>query len=194
MITATSIIKNTGLMRKILGLIGLLAMASLSAQDFERVEVVKVDSTRSAADLYRTAERWFVDTFKDAEEVIQLRDTISHTLVGKGMGQVAWVYSGAPNIPLPWRYSVEVQTKDGRYRVKVYDMATLRGGTYYSIMDTPCCLDMANCNYVPKTKAEQKYDAKTKAANISVCEQIRSEVAALIASLNLAMTKPKDDW
>jgi hypothetical protein len=53
---------------------------------------------------------------------------------------------------------------------------------------------MANCNYLPKTKAEQKYDAKTKAANISVCEQIRTEVAALIASLNLAMTKPKDDW
>ncbi len=169
-------------------------MATVSAQGFEVVEVVKVDSTRSAADLYRTAERWFVDTFKDAEEVIQLRDTTSHTLVGKGMGHVDWVYSGPPAIPLPWRYSVEVQTKHGRYRVKVYDMATLRGGTYYSIMDTPCCLDMAICNYVPKTKAEQKYDALTKAANISVCEQIRTEVASLIASLNLAMSKPKDDW
>jgi hypothetical protein len=184
-------------MRNILGVLGLVAITTASAQNLERVEVVKVDSTRTAVYLYRTAERWFVDTFKDAQEVIQLRDTTSHILVGKGMGQATMIWEKPTFVAVPilFSYTVEVEAKDGRYRVKVYNMIYQpAGGPSSPIMDTPCCHDIAACNYVPKTKTEQKYDAETKSSQISVCEQIRAEVATLLSSLNLAMTKAKDDW
>lgn len=84
---------------------------------FERTEIVKVDSTVRAIDLYRSARRWFAEAFKDSKEVIQFEDTTTRTIVGKG------------NIPLEWPsssmaghidFTVEVIAKDGRYRVRLY--------------------------------------------------------------------------
>jgi len=170
--------------------LGAYAQAQAPLQAFEQIEVVEVPET--AAELFRKAERWFVDTFKDASEVIQLRDSVTHTLVGKGE-RVTYFVSGkglntVTGQPV-FRYSMEVQTKEGRYRVKVYD-ATIDGG--YFGPDT-CCL--GPCEPVGEHRGLEKRVAviledKRKA----ICPQAKAEVTALLASLKGAMLKPKDDW
>lgn len=179
----TSAASIFGRMRKILGLAGLLAMATVSAQGFEVVEVVKVDSTLSAADLYRTAERWFVDTFKDAQEVIQLRDTTTHTLLGKGASLLPFGQSS-----ITMRYSVEVSTKLGRYRIRIYNVTMEQ--VEYVDNDTACLVTWAS--YTPS-----KYNNARKSVvkqQTDICSAAKVTLESLPSSLKAVMLKPKDDW
>lgn len=168
-------------MRNALTPIALLIAAGSIAQPFEYVEVVKVDSTRSAADLYRTAERWFVDTFKDAQEVIQLRDTITHTLVGKGS-----MYSSAQCYGT---YAVEVESRAGRYRIRVYDAAA-GGYPFGHIADST----------FERMKVEgvrglgKKIYASALDTQRACYRHFEQHMASIAPSLKAAMIKPKDDW
>jgi hypothetical protein len=168
-------------MRIALTPIALLIAAYSFAQPFERVEVVKVDSTRSAADLYRTAERWFVDTFKDAQEVIQLRDTVTHTIVGKGS-----MYSSAHCFGT---YAVEVETRDGRYRVRVYDAAAM-GYPFGHIADST--YERMKIEGVPGLG--KKTYASVLDTQRACYRHFEEHMAAIPPSLKAAMVKPKDDW
>ena len=175
-------------MRTALTPIALLIAACSVAQPFERVEVVKVDSTRSAADLYRTSERWFVDTFKDAQEVIQLRDTTTHTLVGKGarsMGEGAVL-----------SFSLEVMTKAGRFRLRIYDVSLTSVGlvqslAYYGEPDTNCfrIVDAPLPDVYTPVMIEQMLTMRKE-----TCDRIRGILRNLESSLKAAMDKPKEDW
>lgn len=106
-----------------------------------------MDSTRTADQLYRSARRWFVDAFKDAEEVIQLEDDSARTIVGKG-----WFnYHDMGRI---W-FTVEVAAKAGRYRVRFYNFnhvgvgGLTSGTTYVPYLDYGPIYAGAEC-YTPK--------------------------------------------
>ena len=160
------------------------------AQPFERVEVVKVDSTRSAADLYRTAERWFVDMFKDPQEVIQLRDSVTHTIVGKGADRVPLIFTEPTyaSSTMLMRYTVEVGSKNGRYRLRIYDVSIQ--DVEYVENDSACLATWAS--YVP-TKYNKAHINMVK-SHTNFCAQARSSLESLVSSLQAAMIKPKDDW
>jgi hypothetical protein len=160
------------------------------AQPFERVDVVNVDSTRSAAELYRTAERWFVDSFKDAQEVIQLRDTVTHTLIGKGAKAIPYVVTkpAYASAPMAMRYSVEVSTKKGRYRMRIYDV-TIETVEYLD-NDTACLSSWAS--YTPKKYSNAHKNAVKSQTDL--CSAAKATLETLSVSLKAAMLKPKDDW
>lgn len=91
-----------------------LGIGAQAQKPYERVKVIEVDTTTTAETLRGSARKWFVDSFKDANSVIQMDDPTTNTIMGKG-----WSEFG-PNARL--HYTVEVQCKNGRVRVRVYDV------------------------------------------------------------------------
>lgn len=88
---------------------------------YERVEVVEV-AGKTSDELYKAAKRWFVDAFKDASSVVQMDDPASHTVVGKGNFRYkTYVHASSGMRKGTMRFSVEISTKEGRYRVRFYD-------------------------------------------------------------------------
>jgi hypothetical protein len=171
-------------MRTIITALVCFSCLTAYSQSKERIEVVQAPG--SAVELYRRAERWFVDAFRDADEVLQLRDSVTHTLVGKGASQLYWTHGKGLNMTgssTPFRFSFEVTTKDGRYRVRVYD-ATMNS--------VPCYIDTV-CYAVPTEGSKRLIEVST-AAHDQVCAQAVALIDALIASLKAAMLKPAEDW
>ncbi len=113
-----------------------ISVTTSVAQGFERIEVVQVDSA-SAMELYHKAERWFVDTFNDADEVIQLRDTATRMIVGRATTTVPNRYGkmSSTRSLLPYSFALEFQAKEGRYRARIYQ-AELKGEP---LRDEQCC-------------------------------------------------------
>ena len=91
-----------------------LSFSLLAQKPLERLKVVEVDTVSPAEVLRGTARKWFADSFKDANSVIQMDDAATNTIMGKG-----WSEFGT-NASL--HYSIEVQCKKGRVRVRVYDV------------------------------------------------------------------------
>ncbi len=83
-------------------------------------EVIKVDSTRNAENLYAQAKMFFVDAFKDSKAVIQLEDPVNKTIIGEGSIPYRSRYligSGTTVGKITFRISIAC--KDGRYKYDV---------------------------------------------------------------------------
>jgi len=82
-------------------------------------EVVKVDSAKSN-ELFVRAHEWFANAFKSAKAVIQLDDKEAGKIVGKGTFDVSDNNNHNSLIYIAWTgtvdFTVEIQTKDGRYK------------------------------------------------------------------------------
>lgn len=177
---------------------------------YERTEVVKVDSMAKSADLYRAAKRWFADTFKDAKAVIQLEDTTTHTIVGKG------------NFPLVWEgdskdgridFTVEVMTKDGRYRVRFYDLGhfgspKVFGTTFYPATNLGTVYEGEQC-YRPEhmwsgeKRMLKEYSWVAGNCKEIVWPQVNASIEGMLLTLKATMTnatappskgKTPSDW
>lgn len=175
-------------MKSTLAILAVLAMFPAVGQDNELAEVVEVDSA-SASDLYRRAERWFVDAFNDAQEVIQLRDTVTKTIVGKGSAILGWMTGSGLYViagTSRFEYSVEVSCKDGRYRLRVYDG---------SIERTPIYLTDTCYAALPNTTGPKKTRNSPVEMRDQLCAGVMNTVQGLSTSLREAMlTKTKEDW
>lgn len=169
-----------GFRRAVFAALAGLNLCTISyGQGFERAEVVEVDST-SASELYRRAERWFVDAFKDAQEVVQLRDTVTKVLVGKGVDGNSWSQM---------TFSLEVACKDGRYKARLYDI-TISGAPY---REDTCCYP---CDTTPIPKRGWMRDSRLRWEQVrrDLCGAMPARMDAILASLKSAMLKKEEDW
>jgi hypothetical protein len=152
----------------------------------EKIEVVETPGT--AAELYRKAERWMVDAFRDSKEAIDLRDTATHTLVAKGYRTLHYgVGKGitATYGTVPFTFTLEVSCKDGRYRSRIYNA---QYNTWpVELKDT--CYVAGPLETGPKSSRMIAVEMRDQ-----FCTQIMATVRDLQASLKAAMLKPKDDW
>ncbi len=83
-------------------------------------EVVIVDSIKKD-DIYVAAKRWMVDNFKSVKDAIQLDDTEAGMVIGKGFFTFE-KSSMMTNYEYWIRFSLEISAKDGKYRIRVYDI------------------------------------------------------------------------
>ncbi len=152
----------------------------------EKMEVVLTPGT--ASELFRKAERWMVDAFRDSKEAIDLRDSATHTLVAKGYRTLHFVVGKGittTTATLPFTFTLEVMCKDGRYRSRIYN-------AQYNTMP----VELKDTCFV----AEPAETGGKVLRNIPVqmrdqgCAQIMATVRELEASLKAAMLKPKDEW
>ena len=78
----------------------------------------------SADELYARAREWVALTFEDAHQVLQLEDAPRHLLLGSGYTQ-AQVHrrNGTVKNTVPLWFRFRVETREGRYRVELTDLA-----------------------------------------------------------------------
>ncbi|MBL6448541.1 DUF4468 domain-containing protein [Fulvivirga sp. 29W222] len=73
-----------------------------------------VEATGDAQELYGKAKEWFVNSYKDANAVIQLEDAEKRKLIGKGVINVVHTMVGRDVY-----HTVTIEAKDGRYRYTI---------------------------------------------------------------------------
>lgn len=159
----------------------------------QREEVIEVPGA-NALELYQRSERWFANTFKDANNVLQIQDIDQKLLMGKGATTTIWTTGkGMSSVSgtNPVGYSVEAQCKDGRCRFRVYDI----GSASTPFVTTPNCeADMSQWPE-PKTKSEQRSAEMYPVLYKQQCEQITALIDGLFATYRAAIKEaPKSDW
>ncbi len=131
-------------------------------------EVVQTDSLNKET-LYLRAKKWFVGTYKSANDVIQLDDKEGGEITGKGIFKIDY-YTRNPSIS----HTVTISVKNGRYRYVV---------TGFSYADNQS--QSFNVENFPKSWAGKK----------KLYNNINEEVIRLIASLKKQMSASnKEDW
>jgi len=172
----------------------LLCLPVLAQEPYVKVEIVELDTATTADEMRARARRWFVDTFKDAKEVIQMDDPNTNTIVGKGSFQYRpTILNSSEGRIYPVQFSIEIQCKKGRYRVRLYDFVQPGGGALGPILaDSLHCsgsIYYRTTNGTP-TKFHEKLCAK------EVWPQIHGTEAQLLSSLKATMqSKPSGtDW
>lgn len=151
--------------------------------------VVKVDSTIKQADLYRKGREWFVNTYVDAKEVLQLDDKADGKLMGKGVYKYSF-FNGLNSSSVTMGFTLNLDVKDGRYRYRIYNfngtnknqsaldgLSSRPSGPSYIKLD----YDQTYADY--KAGKRAKYNGKVTAG---MDEQVRG----IIASLEKAMRAP----
>jgi len=138
--------------------------------------VVELDTSITADELYTAAKSWAIDAFKSTKEVIQEADKELHLIYIKGFIK-ANVYGG-------YWFTIKIETKDGRYRYSLYDIiydasATVMGVTSRTTQPIEVSLKEANT----KERGQKYYKG--------VDEKFR----ALLNSLEIRMQDAQtDDW
>lgn len=129
-------------------------------------EIVDSSVTGSADELYSRARVWMANAFKDAQEVIQLDDKETHTLIGKGLFQFIQTMA-----TYSVYFTVKIGTKDNKYRLQFYDIRTEVGTMRI-------------------TKTAESYNAKKGSDKMK--KNINEGFVRLIDSFKTAMNKKSD--
>ena len=97
---------------------------------YEYSEVVFLDSTYKKDMLYKNSKLFFTNAFKSAKDVIQYDDREEGKVIVKGNFSVEGSQSGIllPFFIEEWKidFSLEIFSKDGKYRYRLYDFNILR--------------------------------------------------------------------
>jgi hypothetical protein len=103
-------------------------MSTLTAEDLrpiEKAEVVVVADT-PATELHSRARLWFAETYRSSTSVVQLDDVEGAVLIGKAAFPFRPTKGGMTVgylLPGVIRYTVKVESREGRYRYSISDVA-----------------------------------------------------------------------
>ena len=114
--------------------------------------------------IYRRARRWFVESFRTSNYVLQLQDRDSGEIVGKGISVAG----------IPYRRAILVDCKDGRYRITVTEVTISPGG-----VDIPIESDKYSRYY-----SKSNFEDYVKAIHEDNQATIESLKAAIASSKN----------
>jgi len=177
----------------------MLSIASIAQVPYERTKVVEVDTVTTAEVLRTRVRKWFVDTFQDANEVIQMDDAATNTIVGKGSSKFG-DYSQV-------NYTIEVSARKGKTRIRIYDVhhngigGNTIGGVYFPAATMGNLYDEERC-YTPKAGASEKQSKKAEENMYKWCSNsrplINAEFDRIMKSFEAAMksaaASSSDDW
>jgi hypothetical protein len=175
-----------------------LSLASIAQTPYGREQVVEVDTITSAEVLKAKARQWFVDTFKDANEVIQMDDAATNTIVGKG-----WSEFG-PNAGI--HYTIEVACKQGRARYRIYDVHHKGRGSinlgagpvpvpsWGALYDEEQCYTPVRAGMQSAAGAEKQMKKQCVANRPEIDKRLDRIAALLEAALKSASTPAANDW
>lgn len=163
-----------------------LAVAISSLCHAQEDLVVEVPGV-TASELFRRSERWFVDAFKNAGAVVQLKDSAQKVIVGKGATTLL-VKSGkgimAASVTMNMRYAVETQCREGRCKITV--------NQFYS--DYGEFILYPGCVY---PEVNQKKTSKAIADfYLQECQQVNALIESLQSTYRTALTSTtqEGDW
>lgn len=154
-------------------------------------EIVSVDSSVTKNDLFIAARKWFANTYKSANDVIQMQDKEAGEIIGKGIVKTIYKIPLNPSVVVSVYHTVSITVKDGRYKYEITDLT----GRYYSPGSS------IGTSYIPGSNNEFVYDntiAKFNKKNTAqMNKDVNMKIRAIIKSLKEAMSKAKGgsaDW
>ena len=148
--------------------------------------VVRVDSTITKTDLYRRGREWFVNTYLDPTEVLQLDDKAEGKMIGPGRYRYSFFMGVFFDIRMLFVLNLDV--KDGRYRYRIYNFVNTTLLSNHSATRV-YRMDYEQINKEYKAGKHPRYNGK-------IIVEFDKEVKSIIASLEKAMTtaQAKDDF
>lgn len=183
-------------MKKLLLIFVLLPLFVFS-QDYS--EIVKVPG-KSASQLYLSAREWFAESFKSANDVLQMDDKENGKLIGKGSMPVSVQYKSAFNtvpIILHATFTIKVSVKDSTYKYEIGPIFIDSGGVHslkeYQDASNP---DVARQLLISQGRIKNPSDKMVKTTadfNADIYRACDAEFKKTIESLKSKM-KYKEDW
>lgn len=154
-------------------------------------EVVKVDSLITKNDLFIAARKWFANTYKSANDVIQMQDKEAGEIVGKGIVMTIYKIPLNPSVMVSVYHTISITVKDGRFKYEITDLT----GRYYSPGST------IGTSYISGQNVEFPFSnttAKFNKKNITqMYKDVKTKLDVIIESLKKAMSEAKvnsGDW
>jgi hypothetical protein len=170
-------------------------------------EVVEVPG-KTADQLYTSARIWFAERFKSANDVLQMDDQTSGTMVGKGSMRSVEVFIVPPSVAIKneWliNFTIKVMVKDGRFKCDMYDfLVTSYSNDNAAAKDTPLKEYLDQKEYYKNgsdpdylKKAGVKFPKVTAPVNQSIYNHIvkfENEIPNFYSSLKKSMSA-MDTW
>lgn len=164
---------------------------SYSQEPISYTEVVNVDSTLSANELYSRARSWFAETYRSAQDVIQMDDKENAKIIGKSNFKYDRINDKASG----WvSYTITIEARNGRYKYTItnfiHESST---GNLYSF---GLITDDAQCPY-PKVGGAVLQSWRNKIWD-DIKSKIKVQTPSVIKSLKSSMNQPalsnKDNW
>ncbi len=114
----------------------------VSAEQSEVSRVVAVPGADKAA-LYDRAAVWMASTFVSAQDVVQNTNKEAGRIMGRGIATIH-ITSGMTQVPYSYRYSIRIDVKDNRARIKFADYRDVQYQTEpeYGYLATPLIAKM----------------------------------------------------
>jgi hypothetical protein len=137
---------------------------------FSYQEVVIIDGINSG-ELYSRAKAWIAETYRSANDVIQLDDKESGRLIVKGSFRITYYMNPA------WVYhTLTLEVKDGRYRYTLTDF----------VFD--------NNQWAAPLEEEKKFLGNKKRLHRQVVNCANQSITALKNAMERATPATDDDW
>lgn len=151
--------------------------------EIEYQEVVALDSLSKEA-IYNRAKRMFVTLFKDSRNVLELDDKESGSLIGNGNTDV-YYHTGYLNVNAhaTFWFTIEIDIKDGRYRLTLNNFENEFAATQYTSRDRSSLEVMFPANEEPN-----KFSKNLKAADLMEIDSLMRRIKKMMAE------KPSKDW
>lgn len=161
-------------------------------------EVVQVPGA-DANELYLRARTWFVDYFKQSDEVIEFEDKESGKIMGKGAHKFVITkktdLGGTFSYDRRLMYTITVMFRDGRYRYEIDNLMIWSAAIYGQYVAIP-----ESTLPVIERGVEAFYDKKGREDELAVQAKTKSIMAihSAVESLKNAMaieaSGSEDDW
>jgi hypothetical protein len=186
-------------MKLFLSLFMALSCLSIFAQEDPVIytDVVKVDSN-NADQLYQRAKLWVAETYNSAQDVVQLDDATSHTLLIKGVmiykSNVEYANSAASG---KIDYTLKILTKDGRYKYSLENFIHTGSPWGTANPDRPDFGLITTAEQCPR-EIKNSYKKWRQKVWVDIKAQIESYATNVVSSLKAHMGKKavadNDDW
>jgi hypothetical protein len=154
--------------------------------------VIKVDSMISTRQLYARCRSWFAESYRSAQDVIQMDDKENGKIIGKGnLKYSSKIFVGSEATKGWVRYTVSIQVKPGRYKYELtnfnHEGNPLNDGEKLSF---GLITTETECPYKIGLLTGKGWRNKVWR---DIKENIEINIIPLIESLKITIGKPADD-
>lgn len=154
----------------------------------------------NADKIFNSVRLCITELFNSANDVIQMEDKESHILVCKGFSKVPTRgLMGGVQAAQVW-YTLKIQTKDGRYKIDIYDIkghypGGVVNGIYLNPADWPAEALTYEVCFKPNGKMETAREGFYRRAIIDGCNDMMTLIESkIMAELTAPTCKSADDW
>ena len=141
-------------------------------------KILTVDNVSKTV-LFERANIWLAKEFVDSQEVIQYSNQETGKILGKGLVELNTIYNGYEQSMGVTRFTIEINTKDGKARIVFTDLT-------HAFTDG---------NPSPEDLRKEKSRPIMKSAWSVIKEQTDKDLKALISSFEKGVSEAvQDDW